>query len=1096
MNVNSQLAGTPLTCPKCNTPNADDARFCRLCGALLSGAVRAVELRQVTVLACDIVRSTELSNRLDPEDLRDLFDEFRRTVRRVAHVHSGLRVRLPVFGGDSARLVFGHPDSREDATESAVRCGLALVEEVRALGKARDLPLDLRAGIAFGTVVLDENIEETPLTGENVIGTVPALAVRLMTEAPPGHVAIDHATRRLVGRFFDCRDLGVLRLKGFDAGVRGWLVLGETPVESRHEARRSLEAGDRLVARENELASLLAAWREACAGRGRGVLIVGDPGVGKSRLVSALDEATRAEEASRLEFQCTPRTINTPLYPVTVQMRRLAGIGPADDDQASRERARTLLSQLIDDPVRLNEAMAYLGPLFDARQTMVGPAFESGESAELVRARMIEWTLELVRALAARSGPLLIRFEDLHWSDPTTALLLRELLNGSAALKILVLVTTRPETEPAALDLPNTSVLSLQSLGDAAARALVSQLSHGDALPPAVIDWIVKRGEGVPLYLEELTRTVLEANDQRGAGASDSALDHEVPATLQNVIQARLDRRPALRGVTQAAAVLGREFSLPLLQDLVASESLDVHHAMARLIDDGVLSPLDDGRPDRLRFKHALIHDAVYQTLLRSDRVRLHSKASDILTALAATPAPPPESAPDVRAYHLRAAARLEEAVACLIEASAATCAKAAYVESLAHSQDGLALLDSMGDPHNLLRRALRRQLLVLRGVALTATSGYAAPEVEEAYRQARELCDEHADPATLYPIIRGLATYHLVRGDLTLAYDLSVQGLGLAERSGRPEQLIDALSVHGYTSLYTNRLRDARNSLERCLALYRSEGGERFTYPVPQDAGTAAWALLPTAAWLMGDAHAAEAAVREGLAHIARLNRPYDTALLHAWLAGTRYTQRRYADALGHAAASMEVSQLRGFREWLGYSAMMFSLAQGALQPAPDHVVNVRTIFTGFQQMGVLLNASYFHWGLARALLLAGDAAGARNALEEAFGHAATSQESRMNAELMILRAELEPDDATVTTHLRQALDIALEQELVPTALRAALGLLLRSAADTRAREEAQATLRMLEDQSRWPANPDWMVDLLGETTQALGGGAATPRG
>jgi tetratricopeptide (TPR) repeat protein len=371
--------------------------------------------------------------------------------------------------------------------------------------------------------------------------------------------------------------------------------------------------------------------------------------------------------------------------------------------------------------------------------------------------------------------------------------------------------------------------------------------------------------------------------------------------------------------------------------------------------------------------------------------------------------------------------------------------------------------------------------------------SGYAAPEVAEAYRQARELCDEHSDPATLYPIIRGLATYHLVRGNLALAYDLSVHGLGLAERSGRADQRIDALSVHGYTSLYTNRLKDARNSLERCLALYRSEGGERFAYPVPQDAGTAAWALLPTVAWLMGDCHAAESAVREGLAHVEQLKRPYDTALLHAWLAGTRYTQRRYAEALNHAATSMEVSRRCGFREWLGYSAMMFSLAQGAVQAAPDHVVNVRTIFAGFEKMGVLLNASYFHWGLARALLNAGDVALARSALEDAFRYADASRESRMNGELMILRAELEADDEVAAAHLRQALAVALEQELVPTALRAALGLRLRTGADARTREEAHAALRVLEDQSRWPASPDWMTDLLSKATQDLGGGTAT---
>jgi tetratricopeptide (TPR) repeat protein len=294
-------------------------------------------------------------------------------------------------------------------------------------------------------------------------------------------------------------------------------------------------------------------------------------------------------------------------------------------------------------------------------------------------------------------------------------------------------------------------------------------------------------------------------------------------------------------------------------------------------------------------------------------------------------------------------------------------------------------------------------------------------------------------------------------------------------------------LSVHGYTSLYTNRLRDARESLERCLALYRAEGGERFTYPVPQDAGTAAWALLPTASWLMGDTHAAEVAVNEGLAHVERLNRPYDRALLHAWLAGTRYTQRRYAEAASHAATGIQVSQQGGFQEWLGISAMMFSLAQGAIHPAPDHVANIRAIFAGFQQMGVLLNASYFHCGLARALVTIGDLEAARAAIEEAFRHASASQESRMNGELMLLQAELETDDTSAAAHLRQALDFALEHELVPTALRAALALRLRTAPDARAREEVRAILDMVEDQSRWPDNPGWMRNLLADSAPAL---------
>ncbi|MBL8528217.1 MAG: adenylate/guanylate cyclase domain-containing protein, partial [Burkholderiales bacterium] len=263
-----------------------------------------MELRQVTVLFCDIVQSTELANALDPEDLLQVFDAFRQVVRTVARAHSGYRLR---FIGDGARVIFGHPDTREDATESAVRCGLALVDAMRSTRVVHNT-LDLRVGIAFGTAVLGDEIEETALTSEAVVGTVAHLAARLMAVAPPGGVVIDHSTRKLIGGFFDCRDLGTLRLKGFEDGVRGWLVSGETSVASRHEARRTRVAADCLIGRDAEVARLESLWRRATSGRCCAAILVGDPGVGKSRLAHALDDATRAEGATRLEFDCTPRT--------------------------------------------------------------------------------------------------------------------------------------------------------------------------------------------------------------------------------------------------------------------------------------------------------------------------------------------------------------------------------------------------------------------------------------------------------------------------------------------------------------------------------------------------------------------------------------------------------------------------------------------------------------------------------------------------------------------------------------------------------------------------------------------------------------------
>jgi len=329
-----------------------------------------------------------------------------------------------------------------------------------------------------------------------------------------------------------------------------------------------------------------------------------------------------------------------------------------------------------------------------------------------------------------------------------------------------------------------------------------------------------------------------------------------------------------------------------------------------------------------------------------------------------------------------------------------------------------------------------------------------------------------------LYPIMRGLATVNLVRGNLATAYDLSLQGLKLAEQSKRAEFRIDAISVLCYTTLYFGRLKDCRVWIERCLLLYHAEQGDRLTYPVPQDAGTAAIALLPTVAWLLGDSQDAEDAVRDGLAHVERLNRDFDKALLHTWIAGTRYTQRRYSEALQHAEIAVGISQQHGYREWYGTGALLALLAQTALNADPRAVAHATDARMAFAREGVGLNSSYYLWGLARGYAKTGDAQTARQMLAEGFRCAEASGETRMNAELLILQAEFESDDASATQLLASALALADEQGAVPTALRAAAAIALRSKGDDARTEYARATLDMLDGRTAYPTQRNWMEE------------------
>jgi adenylate cyclase len=466
-----------------------------------------------------------------------------------------------------------------------------------------------------------------------------------------------------------------------------------------------------------------------------------------------------------------------------------------------------------------------------------------------------------------------------------------------------------------------------------------------------------------------------------------------------------------------------------------------------------------------------VICQAVYNTLLGSDRQRLHSTIADILTEEYAGTS---DAAPDVIAEHLRKARRSAESIRLRLAASADTAARGAYVEAEGHSSAALALVDKVADPAE--RRMLQFRSLIQLGVALSGRHGYSATAVEDVYRRALAVCGDSGEAEMLYPIMRGQTVVKLLRGDLPTAYDLSIQSFQLAEQSRRVEFVIDGMSLLCYTALYYRSLAESRDWIERCLKLYREEEGHNLSYPVPQDPAAAALALLPTVAWLLGDSQGCEQAVLDGIEHVERLGHDFNRAFMHAWIAGTRYTQRRYADALGHAGTAVALGQRHGFREWEATGGLLALLAQAALAPEPEAVATATAACAAFAAEGVGLNASWYLWGLAGSYVKLGDEATARALLAEASRRAAASGETRMDAELLILEAEIEADRARAVRLLDEAAAIADGQGAVATALRAlALGSL-------RAEEEsplAREALDTLDGRLPYPASPGWMADM-----------------
>jgi tetratricopeptide (TPR) repeat protein len=771
--------------------------------------------------------------------------------------------------------------------------------------------------------------------------------------------------------------------------------------------------------------------------------------------------------ARQYQLHCTPRSNSTPFYPVSALLCRLANIGPNDTMETRKWR----LKDLIDDTFgagHFDRVSSYLAPLVGIKA-----ADDGSESPERVRETTIRTLVELAQ-VAARQMPLLLLIEDIHWSDPTTMLFVETLAATVASLPILILTTTRLSPEAPTLPSSNASVIALEPLDDLESAIVVRDTTAGSTLPGEVVSRIVRRAEGNPLFLEELTLAAVKqpAVAAEARDYTDSGQTANVPL-LQPLIEARLDRLPTLRPIIQAASVLGREFPLRLLRELLVERGDDVAQAAARLVDLGLLVLPGEKSGERLRFKHALIHESVHQTMLPSESRALHSRAAELLVrhfdGL-------PESAPDVLADHLAMAQRFEEALRCLAEAGAETASRAAYRESVLHNRKGLAWVDRLTDER--ARVAMKLRLLTQLGEALSATKGYSDPEVQETYNDARALCDEQADHVASFPIVRGLTTFFFVRNEQHTADELSIRCLNLAKRAGRPDFVIEALTARGYTNMYLGKLSEAQENLEECTALYAVHHAEGTKYASPQDPANAAWSVLGTIAWLRGYPVEAESHCASALEHVERLHRPFDRAYAGCFLAQQRNLQRRFDEAFRLADDAVVQSHRHGFGIWLVCGMMQRAIATASMSASSTALAELEQILGGYMAAGARAGTPFFMWGLASGLAKIGDVEKARRVVADGLVAAETSGETYLVSELLVLQANLEPDDRAAAT-LQTAASKAAEQGAVTLELRALLALMHRmsSASTDPASQTAWDALNGVGD---YPKEPDWIVSAL----------------
>ena len=663
------------------------------------------ERRHLSIMFCDLVASTALSTRLDVEDLRVAVGSYHRCCAEAIEREGGFVAK---YMGDGVLAYFGYPQASEHDAERAVRAGLALAEAVPLLDTPAGSPLGVRVGIATGLVVVGDLLGTGAAHEQAVVGETPNLAARLQALAAPGAVVIASGTRDLTGGLFEYRDLGMVPLKGFDRNVRAWQVLGSDAAESRFEALRA--AGAPLVGRDDETSLLLRRWEQAKAGKGRVVLLSGEAGVGKSRLTQVLLELSAPERHARLRYFCSPHHQDSALHPLIGQLNHAAGIRRADADAVRLAKLEAVIAQATDSP---REVLPLLADLLGIAPGDRHPAIDLPPPVR--KARTLEAPLTLIEGLAARC-PVLMIFEDVHWSDPTTRALLDLLVDRLDALRVLLVLTFRPEFAPPWRDRPQVDLLGLGRLPSEQCTAIISHLTGGRVLPREIASQILDRADGVPLFVEELTKTVLESGLVRKAGSNAylaTALVGRtaIPETLLDSLLGRLDRMPETRDLAQLGAAIGRQFSYELIAAVAELPPPLLARSLERL-ESAELIFRRGAPPDaEYTFKHALVQDAAYGTMLREKRQRLHAR---IAATLESDFPEIPVRQPETLAHHCAEAGQTEKAADLYIAASARATAASNNIEATAHLKRAMALVKTL--PPRAPRTVELRNRIMLSG--------------------------------------------------------------------------------------------------------------------------------------------------------------------------------------------------------------------------------------------------------------------------------------------------------------------------------------------------------------------------------------------
>jgi class 3 adenylate cyclase/tetratricopeptide (TPR) repeat protein len=1004
--------------------------------------VSAPERRQLTVMFCDLVNSTGLTERYDPEVVKDITAAFRGRCEMAVKRFGG---NVAGFRGDGLLVYFGYPEANEHDPERAVRAGLEIAKGVRELKAHPGVTLECRIGIATGEVVVGDAVGSELTRERDVTGVVPNLAARLQQLAEPSTVVVSDVTRWLVGDLFEYSQLEGLSLRGFANRQRVWRVDGESLVDNRFAATHPTAELAPLVGREQELAKLLHHWKLARRGHGQAVLLLGEPGIGKSRMAHSLLEEVLENRPNLFRCFCVEHHKNTALFPVTSLLERLARFERGDSPAAKLDK----LDQLLKEP---DGGSADVAPLYATLLSI--PTADRYPALNLTADLQKERTLAALESqLRNAAGPrtVLLTLEDMHWSDPTTQELVERILQWLPDVAILLLMTARPEFAANWARSDKISTLTLQRLSHDKSLDLVSHVSSHHVIPREILWEIVAKSDGIPLYLEEITKAVLERDPfKNGDAPRGMVLEIKVPNTLQDSLAARLDKLPSARRVAQVGATIGRQFTYELLAAVCPLSKKEILQALDHLTAADLLSSSGTIPNAVYTFKHALLQDWAYENQLKTERSKLHKSIAQILEEHF----PDDVSAqPQVLAHHYSKAGEYRQAIGYWQKAAKRSADQAAYTEALKHLSHAFDHLDRLDDDRQ--RDTIELELRVARGLSLERTMGYGAPEIKETYERARELCQKLGETVDMVPVLLGLYVFHLVRAekaDLVLAHELAQQCVQLSKASGRFNYLIDSYAALGYVLCYLGSLEEAREVLEAGVGLYEWKWGELEFAITAQDPAVASLALLGVVLWLLGRPDDSLKKLNQSFALADRLGQPINHAVAYAHAAQLFQLRGETERAAEYAQKGIAVAKENGYPSWEVACSMHFGIAKALLGDATYGIGLAKKCLELWRTGGAELNRPYFLCGIAQGEIAAGRADEALAHLAEALAHAERTGEVYFVPLLHQIRGDYHatlPDGAAAAaTDLQRAREIAKAQHARMFELRALRGLCgLRSA-------------------------------------------------